>query len=97
MKPSQVVPLALSSADGVTTIKREVFDELNIKRKGTEVELPAVVLPGAGFDFLLGLTWIAKAKVGLDAERQVLLHGGQERIFETISVPEPPAAIFTVL
>lgn len=55
MKPSQVVPLTLSSADEVTTIKCEVFDELKIKWKGTEVELPAVVKPGVGFDELLEL------------------------------------------
>lgn len=54
------------------------------------MELLAVVLPGAGFNVLLGLTCIVKAKVGLDAERQVLLHGGQERNFETKFISEPP-------
>lgn len=48
IKPYQVVPLTLSSANGVTTIKREVFDELSIKCKRTEVKLPAVVVLGAG-------------------------------------------------
>lgn len=69
MKPSRVVPLKLSYADEITTIKREVFDELNIKWKGTEVELPKVVLHIVGFDVLLGLECIVQEKVGLDAER----------------------------
>lgn len=36
MKPFRVLPLTLSSADGVTTILSEVFDALNIKWKFTE-------------------------------------------------------------
>lgn len=44
MKSFRVAPLTLSSANGVTTINLEVFNELKIKCKGKEVELPAVVL-----------------------------------------------------
>lgn len=84
------MPLTLSSADEVTTIKREVFNGLNINWKGTEVELPVVVIPGAGFDVLLGLAWVGKAKVGLYVGLQVLLHGVQKHTFEKISLTEPP-------
>lgn len=72
---SRTVTLTLFSANGVTTIKREVFEGLNVKWKGTEVESPAVVLPGAGVDFLLGISRIVKASIRLGADRQVLIHG----------------------
>lgn len=36
------------------------------------MELSAVVLPVAGFDVLLGLTWLVKAKVGLDVRGKCL-------------------------
>lgn len=62
------------------------------------MELPVVVLPGPGFDVLLGLFCILKAAIRMDAERQVLLHGGQKYTFETIYVPDPPAgAICTIM
>lgn len=48
MKPSRTVPFTLSSYDGVTTIRREVFDSLVGKWKETEMKWPAVALPGAG-------------------------------------------------
>lgn len=69
-----VVLLTLSLANGVTTINQSVFDLINIKWKATNVDLPTVVFPEACFDLLLGLKWIFKAGVGLNAECQVLVH-----------------------
>lgn len=57
--------------------------------KSTNVDLSVVVLPGLGFNLLLGLTWIVNPRVILDSKRLVLVYYQQEHPLETMSVPEP--------
>lgn len=95
LKPQRVVPLTLSSADGVTTINQDVLNSLNVKWKETEIFLPAMVFPGTGFDVLLRLLWIVKAGVSLDAERQRLVHGANQYTFKSMVVPELPKEVLT--
>lgn len=90
-------PLTLSSANGVTTINIAVFDLVNIKWKSSNVDLPAVVLPGADFGLFLGLTWIVKAGVGLNAERSVVAHQGKETPLKPNSFPKPPKGAVTTI
>lgn len=56
-----------------------------------------MVLPGAGFDVLLGLSWIVEAGVSLDAEQRRLVHGANKYTFESMVVPELPKEVLTVV
>ena len=97
MDPSRLVTLTLSSADGVTTIEQDVFDEVEIKWKNTKVKTSAVVLPGAGFDVLLGMTWIVEAKVSLDAVKNVLVHEGVEYAYQQLTILPAPEDVQSVV
>ena len=83
-------PITIASAEGVSTIHRTVFTGLKIKWKGSEVCLPAVILPGVGFDVLLGMSWITAAGVGLNAQNKTLTLGNEEYKYEQMSLPVQP-------
>ena len=63
-----------------------------IEWKDSKTTLPAIVLPGAGFDVLLGMAWISKAKVGLNTERKVLNMNGNEYKYDQLSIAAPPTS-----
>ncbi|KAJ9049126.1 hypothetical protein DSO57_1027827 [Entomophthora muscae] len=61
------------------------------------VKTSAVVLPGAGFDVLLGMTWIIEAKVSLDAIKNVLVHEGVEYTYQQLTIPPAPEDVQSVV
>ena len=87
---SAQMPLTIASADGISTITREVYEGLQIDWKDSSVRLPAVVLPGAGFDVLLGMAWIAAAKVSLNADTRTLRVNGNDYRYDQLTIPAPP-------
>ena len=89
------VPLTISSADGVSTISRTVYDAVEVVWKQTRASLPAVVLPGVGFDVLLGMSWIVTAGVSLDATTRTIRHKGQEYSYKQLSIPPPPTEVLS--
>lgn len=68
-----------------------------IEWKDSKTTLPAVILPGAGFDVLLGMAWILKAKVGLNTKRKVLTRNRKDYKYDQFSIPAPPFSLVLVV
>lgn len=92
-----MAPLTFFSANGVTKISCEVFDSVNIRWKETTVILSAVVLPGVGFNVLLGLSWIFNAGVSLDVEHPWLLHKASEYTSKFMGIPKFPEEVYSFI
>lgn len=82
---------------GVSVISLIVYSAVEFVWKILHATLPAVVLPGAVFDVLLGMSWITISGVSLDATTYIIRHFGQEYQYKQISIPFPPVEVLSAI
>lgn len=63
----------------------------------TYFSLLAVVLPSAGFDVLLGLSWIVEAGKSQDVKQLWLIQGAKEYTLKSMTIPKSPKEVFSVV
>lgn len=89
------VPLTISSADRVFTISSTVYNAVKVVWKESHASLCAIVLPGVGFNFLLGMYWIVTVGVSLDAATRTIHHKGREYTYKQLSIFFPPTEVLS--